>query len=1040
MTITRESVRSLCCLLLLGVLGVAPGSADNCGPPNFPPNSMGTNFTFADLSMQRPGTCSPQIAVDFQNPYFDIWKLYPCTGDKVLLYQIADDTAYPSINRALASICGAEWVSDYIPFPSTPGINAPVSGVRGSDRAAASSVLPASGQGSQQFLIADLNGDGNPDAVIVFGQGVLVELLGSDGSVLSSNEYKVGFPISNQLASSVIAADFNADGKLDLAISNIGNPGSDPGGIAILLGKGDGTFGAPTAVSAGLNPLSLAASDFNGDGKIDLAAANQYSAMMSAAGGPGTISVLLGNGDGTFAAPVTYATGEDAVGFPDSLLALDLNGDGRPDLAVANRNDNSVSTLINAGAGKFNQAVVTSLPVGVEYLAFADFNHDGKQDLAATSEYSSALVMLLGNGDGTFQTPAAYATANNPGSIGVLPVGDGNTLVFTGDSIAGSTWTTVVSPQGTVGAPPLNFIGGPGSPPRDTGVAVADLNGDGQPDAVVTSASSDVLVLLSQNGQYNTSTGYSLGSPSPMPAAVAIGDLNNDGKLDVVVANEAGSVSVLLGNGDGTLQAPTSTTITQNADSIALGDFNGDGKLDAVVAAYGSNDGTEPGGVVVLLGNGDGTFQTPVTLTLTGLHPEAVATADLNGDGILDLATVAVGTSGQPATLAIFLGQSGGMFQAGPIYPLQATGGSQSGVAIGDLNGDGKPDIVAFSDFGQKIDVLLGDGTGNFRETPTIPTTFDSYLAGVALADVNGDKKLDIVLNGSYLLGNGDGTFQSEQQYLAGSFPDAVAVTKLGPNPAFFSVDQAKTMVVTELLTPSPSALTIAANVSAASSTVTMLAPASIATAFGSNLATGTAAATTSTLPTSLSQTTVTITDSSGAQKIAPLFYVSPTQINYEVPAGTATGTAQVTIATGSGLQGSANVQIANVAPGIFALTSGGLAAADVLVVGANGSQKLENIYQLGPSNSVQPLPIDLSMGQIYLEIFGTGIRNAKNVTATVGGQSVPVLSAGAQGTFVGLDQVNIGPMPSSLKGTGQVNILLNGDGQAANTVNVTFK
>jgi uncharacterized protein (TIGR03437 family) len=79
-------------------------------------------------------------------------------------------------------------------------------------------------------------------------------------------------------------------------------------------------------------------------------------------------------------------------------------------------------------------------------------------------------------------------------------------------------------------------------------------------------------------------------------------------------------------------------------------------------------------------------------------------------------------------------------------------------------------------------------------------------------------------------------------------------------------------------------------------------------------------------------------------------------------------------------------------------------------------------------------------MGQIYLEIFGTGIRNAKNVTATVGGQSVPVLSAGAQGTFVGLDQVNIGPMPSSLKGTGQVNILLNGDGQAANTVNVTFK
>jgi uncharacterized protein (TIGR03437 family) len=987
---------------------------------------MGTNFTFADLSMYTPGTCSPQIAVDFENPYFNIWKLYPCTGDKVLISQIGDNTAYPSINRALANLCSVAWVQEYIPFPTTPAVSV---------RAAGSSAAPASGQGSQQFLITDLNGDGNPDAVIVFGQGVLVELLGSDGSVLSSNEYKVGFPITNQLASDVIAADFNGDGKLDLAISNIGNPGSDSGGMAILLGKGDGTFGAPTAVSAGLNPLSLVAADFNGDGKMDIAAANQYSGMMSVDGGPGTISVLLGNGDGTFAAPVTYATGENAVGFPDSLIALDLNGDGLPDLAFANRNDDSVSTLINAGAGKFKPAVVTSLPVGAEYLAYSDFNHDGKLDLAAASERSSALVMLLGNGDGTFQTPAAYATANNPGSIGVLPLGDGNTLIFAADDITGSAWSTDVSPQGAVGAPPLNFIGG-----TPTGVAVADLNGDGPPDAVVTGASSDVLVLLSQNGQYNTSTGYSLGSSSPSPQAVAIGDMNHDGKLDVVVANEAGSVSVLLGNGDGTLQAPTSTMITQNAASLALGDFNKDGNLDAAVAAYGSNDGSEAGAGVVLLGNGDGTFQTPTALTLTGLHPEAVATADLNGDGILDLPTVAVGMPGQPATLAIFLGQGGGTFRAGSTYLLQASGGSQSGVAIGDLNGDGKPDIVAFSDFGQKIDVLLGDGTGNFHETPTIPTTFASNRAGVALADVNGDKKLDIVLNGSYLLGNGDGTFQSEQQFLAGSFPNAVVVTKIAGNPTFFSVDQAQTMVVTALAVPSPAALTIGANVSAASSTVTNLAPASIATAFGSNLATGTAAATGSTLPTSLNQTTVTITDSSGAQKLAPLFYVSPTQINYEVPAGTATGSAQVTIATGTGLQGSATVQIANVAPGIFTLTSGGLAAADVLVVGANGSQKLENIYQLGASNSVQELPIDLSAGQIYLEIFGTGIRNAKNVTATVGGQSVPVLSSGAQGTFVGLDQVNVGPMPLSLKGSGQVNVVLSADGQAANIVNVTFK
>jgi uncharacterized protein (TIGR03437 family) len=310
----------------------------------------------------------------------------------------------------------------------------------------------------------------------------------------------------------------------------------------------------------------------------------------------------------------------------------------------------------------------------------------------------------------------------------------------------------------------------------------------------------------------------------------------------------------------------------------------------------------------------------------------------------------------------------------------------------------------------------------------------------LALADVNGDGKLDLVTAGSYLLGNGDGAFQSEQEFLAAAFPTSVAPTKFGANPTLISVGQASTMVATSFVLPSASALTVAANVSAASSTVTTLAPASIATAYGSNLATGTAAEKTSTLPTNLEGTTVTIKDSSGVQHVAPLFYVSPTQVNYEVPAGTAIGTAQVSIAAGNGLQGSANVQIANIAPGVFTLTPAGLVAADVLVVAANGSRSFQNVYQLGNANTVVPLPINVSAGQVYLEIFGTGIRNAKSVTATIGGHSVPVLSAGSQGVFIGLDQVNIGPLPSSLKGSGPTNIALTADGEAANTVNVTFQ
>ncbi len=253
------------------------------------------------------------------------------------------------------------------------------------------------------------------------------------------------------------------------------------------------------------------------------------------------------------------------------------------------------------------------------------------------------------------------------------------------------------------------------------------------------------------------------------------------------------------------------------------------------------------------------------------------------------------------------------------------------------------------------------------------------------------------------------------------------------------TVGQAGTLVATALLTPVVAPLTISANVSAASTTVTALAPSSIATAFGSNLATGTATAGAGPLPTTLSQTTVTITDSSGAQLSAPLFYVSPTQVNYEIPAATATGAAQVTIANGNGNAGSASVQIAIVAPGVFALNAAGLVAADAIVV-ANGSQQEQNVYQVAASGAIVPLPISLTTGQVYLAIYGTGISNAKSVTATVAGQSVPVLFSGPQGVYAGLDQVNIGPLPPSLQGHGQTDIVLTADGHIASTVYITIQ
>jgi hypothetical protein len=804
-----RSGRICCCVWLLGTLAAAPGNADDCSLPEikgYPGTSTKEDLTFSLKPGGNPGTCDLEVEVESSpngGPIY-ITITNPCTHQeqsfKVPGNPNNSVVGSPEVNTAVAGLCGQDWANEYLGPQNTSlrkgGAASPASRLFGSS----ASTAAMTGAGSQDAVLVDLNGDGNPDLAYIGSRGLVIEWHAADGSVLSSTTYPLPFSTSNLLANTVIAADFNGDGNLDLAVNNLGNPGVDPGGIVILLGNGDGTFGAPAAVSAGLNPLSMAAADFNGDGMIDIAAANQSSGDPSGLG-PGTVSVLLGNGDGTFAAPVTYPVGEDSIGFPDSVIALDLNGDGLPDLAVANRNDNSITVLLNAGGGAFQQPSITSLPYGTEFLAYNDFNHDGNLDLLASSQHSNALMMLLGNGDGTFQPPVPYVTGNNPTSIGVVPLSDGTSLITTADSITGSPWIAIASPNGALGAPTLKSVGG-----FPTGVAVADLSGDGLPDVVVTGAADDVDVLLSQNGQLGPETGYALGAYSPQPIAVAIADLNNDGKPDVITANGAGSVSVLLGNGDGTLGTPISTTVDQFAESLAIADFNGDGNLDVAVASYGPNlSPSDNGSIAVLFGNGDGTFGPVLTLTVNGLHPEAVAAADLNRDGIPDLAAVTVGTSGNPATLAVFLGQPGGTFQPATTFPLQAIGGSQSGIAIGDVNGDGTPDIVAFSDFGQRIDVLLGDGAGGFHKTAQIPKTMVASCGGLTLADVNGDGILDIVTCGSFLLGNGDGTFQTEQQFLSGFNPQAVSITMFGGTPLLVSADHTQTVVATTLVVPATS-------------------------------------------------------------------------------------------------------------------------------------------------------------------------------------------------------------------------------------------
>lgn len=235
--------------------------------------------------------------------------------------------------------------------------------------------------------------------------------------------------------------------------------------------------------------------------------------------------------------------------------------------------------------------------------------------------------------------------------------------------------------------------------------------------------------------------------------------------------------------------------------------------------------------------------------------------------------------------------------------------------------------------------------------------------------------------------------------------------------------------------------------VSAASFAGAAFAAESIVAGFGTNLATGTQAANTPPLPTTLAGTNIKIKDSAGTERNAPLFFASPTQINFLIPAGTVSGAATLTLTSGDGAIATSTLPITNVAPSLFSANASGqgLAAAVALRVRANGTQVTEPIAQWDAAQQrFVAVPIDLSVEgeQVFLIFFGTGFRNRSSLSSAIvglGGTNAPVTFAGAQGDFVGLDQLNVG-LARSLIGRGEIEVTLMVDGQAANTVRVNIK
>jgi hypothetical protein len=561
--------------------------------------------------------------------------------------------------------------------------------------------------------VADINGDGRLDLVTAnVGKSVSVLISNGDGTFKASANYKVlGGPFS------IAIGDFNGDRKPDLLVACSNQQFSS--GLSLLLNNGDGTFGPAQNFDSILAPIGVVAGDFNHDGKLDAATINRNG-----------VSVILGNGDGTFQAAVTYSTGQ----FPEGLAVGDLNADGNLDLVVANYENSvlgSVSILLGNADGSFQSPVNINLAVGMFHVVLDDVNHDGKLDLLVSGD---AVAILIGNGDGTFEAPDYYSTNADSGGPGSGPAviaaadfnRDGNLDLAVGNGPAGVN-LFLGNHNGTFQAN-RSFVvsSGVGLEGGSFTLAVGDFNNDGKLDLVTTSVG---VILGKGDGTFGAPI-YSTG-PSFGMEAIAVGDFNGDGKLDLAGVSLDSGLYVMLGNGDGTFQKPISYGVGGSSYflSIAVADFNHDGKLDIV--ASGAN-----GVVSIWLGNVDGTFKAGIGNS-AGQNTVSVAVGDFNNDGNLDVVTTGWAGSCCVYDGVVLLGNGDGTFQAAIPFPL---GGSQA--AVGDFSNDGKADILVSIPYANSVDLLLGSGNGTFRSPVAYPVNL--YSGQAVVADFNQDGKLDV--------------------------------------------------------------------------------------------------------------------------------------------------------------------------------------------------------------------------------------------------------------------------------------------------------
>ncbi len=620
-------------------------------------------------------------------------------------------------------------------------------------------ILPIT-NGPTHVTSADLNSDDILDVVTgnLDDNSVSVFLVGSDGTFAPRRDYAVGAGPGK-----VLAADLNDDGFLDLV-----SPNRNDNTISVLLGLGDGTFSPrvdyPTGDSTAFGPSSVAVSDVNKDGNVDL--------LVTSAD---RFAILLGNGDGTFD-PFNQIPVNDLITSPVG----DLNKDGNLDLVTANYENatgSSVTVILGNSDGTFTP--FQDFPVGINpvFVVSADLNHDGNLDLIAGNDNAGDRVsVLLGNGDGTFGSFNTFETGGVQGAIQVADLDHNGDLDLIIPNLISGNSISVLLGDGTGGFGPYRTFD-TGSQPVD--VAVSDLNDDGSLDLVVgnsTSSENHLSILFGHgDGTFATRADYPAGD-TPYDHLAA--DFNNDGNLDIAVTNRSeAAISVFLGTGEGTFQPRQSFSIGVDPSlspsiRVAAGDLNKDGKIDLVTANHSK------GSASILLGQGDGTFGAPQVISL-GANISGVDIADFNKDTNPDI----VVSNHDSQQLTVLLGSGDGATFTR--HDVSISPHATNVVKAVDLNNDGNLDLVAASDAPRGLVTILGHGDGTFSSIVNLPTLGRPLRDDFYIADFNGDGLLDaaagedLIAKGQFVLsiffGHGDGTFSLKRRYTSSTSITAVS-------------------------------------------------------------------------------------------------------------------------------------------------------------------------------------------------------------------------------------------------------------------------